>query len=240
MSLVLEANQRRLQHTGTLDIDLLMAVDQNVVDHGVFEQRLDRTEAGHLVENLGNEILELLGIEREPFGERVLGDEAVNVTTHLVVRHFLQHRQVDLLDQPPMKPNLGVEQLVAEKRVGPRDRVRRRFRRRSGRGELERGLGNRLRRRNQIRRRDPTRSKTPEHVLSSSLFVRSPETVALPRAHRAQNSTRSFEPGEALFGPEALSALWGAMIFLSVWVMLLLGFTSSSGTPRSIASRTSR
>jgi len=89
--LVLEAHQRRLQHAGALDVDLLMTVDQDVVDHRILEERLDRPEAGHLIEDFRDKVLEFLGVERKPFCEGVLRDESVHVAAHLFVWHFFQH-----------------------------------------------------------------------------------------------------------------------------------------------------
>ena len=43
--LVLEAHRRRLEHAVALDVDALVAVDQDVVDGRVLQQRLDRPEA---------------------------------------------------------------------------------------------------------------------------------------------------------------------------------------------------
>src|SRR5215204_4041266 len=49
---VLEPHQRRFEHAGPLDVDAFVAVDQNVVDGRVLEQRLDRSETGHFIEDL--------------------------------------------------------------------------------------------------------------------------------------------------------------------------------------------
>ena len=84
----------------------------------VLEQRLDRPKPGHLVENFGDEIVELLLVEREPLDQNVLRDELLDVPPHLLFRQLLQRRQIDLLDQPAVQPDLGVEQLVAEQRIG--------------------------------------------------------------------------------------------------------------------------
>ena len=84
----------------------------------VLEQRLERPEAGHLVEDFGDEVGELLGVERQPLGHHVLRDQRLDVGADLVLGQFFQRREVDLLDQPAMQPHLGVEQLVAEQRIG--------------------------------------------------------------------------------------------------------------------------
>ena len=79
----------------------------------VLEQRLERAEAGHLVEDFGDEVVELLGVERQALDHDVLRDELLDVRAHLVLGQLLQRREVDLLDQPAVQPHLGVEQLVA-------------------------------------------------------------------------------------------------------------------------------
>ncbi len=107
-----------------------MAVDQDIVDGRVLEQRFERPEARHLVEDFRDEVVELLGIEREPFDQHVLRYELLDVVADLLFRQFLQRRKIDFLDQPTVQPHLGVEQLVGEQRVGGgrHDRLGRRLR----------------------------------------------------------------------------------------------------------------
>ena len=67
------------------------------------------------------------GVERQALDQDVLRDELLDVRAHLVLRQLLQRREVDLLDQPAVQAHLGVEQLVAEQRIGMaslRDRLR--------------------------------------------------------------------------------------------------------------------
>ena len=116
MRLVLEAHRRRLEHAGALDVDAFVAVDQDVVDGRVLEQRLDRPEAGHLVDDLVDEVFELLRVERDALGEHVLGDQCGDLPPHLAFGYLLDRREIDLLDQPAVQPHLGVEQLVAQRR----------------------------------------------------------------------------------------------------------------------------
>ena len=62
-----------------LDVDAFVAVDQDVADGRVLEQRLERAEAGHLVEDFRDELVELLRVEREPLDQHVLRDELLDV-----------------------------------------------------------------------------------------------------------------------------------------------------------------
>ena len=58
-----------------LDIDAFVAVDEDVVDGGVLEQRLKRAKPGHLVENFRDEFRKFLGIQRQPLGQHVLRNQ---------------------------------------------------------------------------------------------------------------------------------------------------------------------
>ncbi len=124
MRLVLEAHRGGLENAAALDIDAFVTVDQDVVDARILEQRLDRAETRHLVEDLGDELRELLGVERQPLDQDVLRDELLDVLANLLLRQLFQRRKVDLLDQPPMQPHLGIEQLVAQQRIRRRRRRR--------------------------------------------------------------------------------------------------------------------
>ena len=143
MLLVLEAHAGRLEHAAALDIDAFVAVDQDVVDGRVLEQRLERAKAGHLVENFGDEVVELLRVERQPLDQDVLRDQLLDVLADFLFGQLFQRRQIDLLDQPAVQADLGVEQLVAEQRIGGRGRGAgsgRRFRKHGPGHALERGL----------------------------------------------------------------------------------------------------
>ena len=124
--LVLEAHRQRLEHAAALHIDAFVAVDQDVADGGVLEQRLERTQAGHLVENFRDEFGEFLRVQRQPLGQHVLRHQLLDVPADFVLRQLFQRRKIDLLDQPAMQAHLGVEQLVAEQRIGGRLRLHRR------------------------------------------------------------------------------------------------------------------
>ena len=118
MRLILEAHAGRLEHAAALDVDAFMAVDEDVVDGLVLEQRFERTEAGHLIENFRYEIVEFLSVKREPLGQDVLRHQLLDVAADFVFGKFFQRRQIDLLDQPAMQPHLGVKELVGQQRIG--------------------------------------------------------------------------------------------------------------------------
>src|SRR3984885_3850852 len=118
MRLVLEAHAGRFQHAMPFDIDAFVAVDQDVVNGGVLEQRFERAQARHLVENFRDEIVELLGVEREPFDQHVLRHQLLDVGAHFLFRQLFQRGEIDLLDQPAMQADFGVEQLFGQQRIG--------------------------------------------------------------------------------------------------------------------------
>jgi len=122
-----------------------MAVDQNVGDGGVLKQRLERPQPRHLVEDLGDEVVELLLIECQALDENVLRDQLGDVDADLVLGQPLHRLQVDLLDQPAMQPHLGVEQLVGKQRIRIRrllrHRLGRRLRKNRPRHAFQRGCG---------------------------------------------------------------------------------------------------
>src|SRR5215212_6939721 len=107
MRLVLEQRRHRLEHAATLDEDVLVAVDQDVGDRRVLEQGLERAETRHLVHDLGDEEVELPGVEGEALGDDPLRDDAVDLAAQLVGRQLLERGEVELLDQAPVQAHLA-------------------------------------------------------------------------------------------------------------------------------------
>ena len=70
-----------------------MAVDEDVVDRLILEQRFERTEAGHLIEDFRYEVVELLGVECEPLDQHVLRHELLNMAADFLFWQLFQ-RQV--------------------------------------------------------------------------------------------------------------------------------------------------
>src|SRR6185437_5481281 len=130
--LVLEAHRQRLEYAGPFDIDAFMPVDQDIVDRRIIEERLERTQTGHLVENFRDEIAEFLGIERKALDQHILRNKLLDVPANFFFGYFIQRREIDFLDQTAVQAHLGVEKLFAEQRT---------FRRLSGRALLGRRLG---------------------------------------------------------------------------------------------------
>ena len=103
-----------LEQPVAFDEGRLVAVDQDVVDGRILEQGLQRPQAGHLVEDFRDELVELLGVERQPLDDDILRDELLDMRPHLVFGQLFQRREIDLLDQPAVQPYFGIEQPVTE------------------------------------------------------------------------------------------------------------------------------
>ena len=58
--LVLEAHASWFEHPLPLDIDTFVAVYEDVVDGLILEQRFERAQTRHFIENFRDEIIELL------------------------------------------------------------------------------------------------------------------------------------------------------------------------------------
>ena len=116
----------------------------------------------------------------------------------LVLRQLLERREIDLLDQPAVQPHLGVEQLVAEQRIGRGARLPARLRR----GRLrEHASTTRLRAPasstggSEVRRGDAPRGETTDHALVLSVVD---PVRGHARLHRAHESLSFFAPAAGL------------------------------------------
>src|SRR4051812_25253796 len=89
--------------------------DQDVGDRRILEQGFERAETRHLVHDLGDEEVELPGVEGEALGDDPLGDDAVDLAAQLVGRQLLERGEVELLDQAPVQAHLGVQQLLVRR-----------------------------------------------------------------------------------------------------------------------------
>ncbi len=57
MRLILEDQGDPLEQAETLYVDTFVRVDQDIINSGVLEQRLDRAQAGHFVDEFVNQCL---------------------------------------------------------------------------------------------------------------------------------------------------------------------------------------
>ena len=165
MLLILEAHRKRFEDAAALHIDAFVAVDEDIVDAFVLEQRFERAEARHLVEDFRDEIGKFLRIECQPFGHHVFSDQCLHVCADFVFGQLFQRREIDFFDQPPVQTHLGVEQLVAQQWIDRRRDRRRRRLRRDRRG-VRRHAGRRLDRQRLVMRGNPSGGKSTGHRVS--------------------------------------------------------------------------
>ena len=106
---ILEMDLGLLQLPEALDVAALVRVDENVGDRRVLQQRLERTIAGHLGDDLVRESVELFLIERQAFAANVVADISSNLLCKFV-RQLLQRRQIEFVDDALVQLQLFVEQ----------------------------------------------------------------------------------------------------------------------------------
>ncbi len=109
---IAEADGGQFQLAPPLHIDLERAVDQDVGDAVVLEQRLQRTQPRHLVQHRGAQVLQLGVIEGQALGPREILRHGAYLTAKLRLVQLVQLGQVDLFDQAGVQAQLGVEQGV--------------------------------------------------------------------------------------------------------------------------------
>ena len=96
---VAEVDRRQFQLAAPLHINLEGAVDQDVIDRVVLEQRLNRSQPDHFVVDRGPERLQFLGVERHALGAGELGDLAQDLATEFHFLQLVQLGQVQFIDQ---------------------------------------------------------------------------------------------------------------------------------------------
>ena len=110
--LVLERDVRLLQLAVPLDEAVLVTVDQDVVDRGVLEQRLERAKPDHLVDDVVDQRLEFRAIDGKPLLAGLFENEIMHLAAHLVLRQTLERDEVDLLDKHAVQAGARVDDLV--------------------------------------------------------------------------------------------------------------------------------
>src|SRR5690242_19894671 len=118
MPLVLEADRCQLENAASLDKDPRVGVHQDVVDRRILQQRLERAEAGHLVDDVGDDPVLLLLIELHPLGAHHFLDQLPDLVAEFLDRELLDRREIDLVEQPLMQPHLDVGKFVSRFRLG--------------------------------------------------------------------------------------------------------------------------
>ena len=188
---------------------------------GILQQRLERAEADHLVDDVVDQRVELGDVDRHALLARLFRNEFMHLPAHLVLGQAFQRDQVDLLEQHAVDADARVEHAVAGL-LG-----RRGFRRRRC-GRLA-GIGDRH-----------------AVIAGARLLGRLGRRVAalLQGGEAAGHAAFLSRPGRtrtatAISVAAAITSS-GRMIFFRSLMTLAFGSISCSGTPRSTASRTSR
>ena len=218
MRLVLERDVDLLQLAALFDKAVLVAVDQDVVDVRIFQQRLQRAEADHLVDDVVDQRVKLGDVDRHPLLARLFRHEFMHLAAHLVLGQSFQRDKVDLLEQHPVDTHARVEHLVDI--LGRRGFRLRRQRLAVGNDD---GL-----------MRDRRCSAGVAGARRGSAGWRNGWSSGLP----LQQFLAEREQRPRFLG--AATASSGRMIFFRSLMTLAFGSISCSGTPRSTASRTSR
>ena len=111
MLVVEEARVDALELAGPFDVDLVRAVDHDLGDGLVLEERLDRAEAGDVVDHLVHELLALLAGDRQV----ALFDHPVDDPLHLGgdVLGLRIHEVAERGDDLALEPQPDVPDLLA-------------------------------------------------------------------------------------------------------------------------------
>ncbi len=103
---IFEAHIGGFQLAETFDIDLLVRVDQDVRNRGVLEQRFQRTETQHFMEDFGIKFLAFKGIERQRVG--ILLKNFVHDLVHFGFQekriHAIHFAQIHHIEQAVVDP----------------------------------------------------------------------------------------------------------------------------------------
>src|SRR5690349_17277423 len=108
MTLVLEYDRRQLKPPLALHEDLAVRIDQDIIDGRVLEERLERTKADHLVDDIVGDLRLFALVELDAISLQQPGDDASRLFAKRLRRELLNCREVDLLEQPLVQPDLDV------------------------------------------------------------------------------------------------------------------------------------
>ena len=136
-AIVLERRRHALEHAAALDEHVLVGVDQDVADRRVAQQRLERPEAEHVVEQLAEQRFALAEAERRVlFGEQ-LAEQRADLALGARAIGLRQRLEVQAVEQLAVDAGLaarGTAGAAAPARSGRRPPA-------AGRGRAMRGCG---------------------------------------------------------------------------------------------------
>ena len=229
--LVLEQRRHRLEQAAPLDEDVVVTVDEDVGDRRILEERFERAKPGHLVHDLGDERVELLGVRAR----------RRSATTHCVMMPWISLRRS------------ASGSFSSAARLS--SSIRRRWRRTLASRILSlsatcatcsgglRGSGHRRRR---LRRLGRRRRRSGRRIGLLQTEQRRRRRSAFGRARHGRRSDQACTRHSmsscrktGLRTRPYSAAIWLKMILRRSVETLLPALISSRGRPRSIASRTS-
>ncbi len=108
--IVLERQAGEFELAAALDVHPVEAVDQDVGDGGIFEQRFERAEAKDFVENLAGQSLALGEAERNRFAVHGIADEDENFLARRFAGGTAEFFQVEAIEDLAMQ--VGFDLLV--------------------------------------------------------------------------------------------------------------------------------
>ncbi len=110
VAFVLEGDVGQLQLAGAFDEDLMRAVDQDIVDRVVLQQRLQRAEAGDLVVELLVQRLPFLAVQHHGhLFQRLAGDRG-DLGPQVGFGGLVQRREVQVVQKPLVQLDLDLAQ----------------------------------------------------------------------------------------------------------------------------------
>ncbi len=106
MLVVFERQDGFFELAAALDVDAVEAIDEDVGDGGVFEQRFERAEAEYLVEDLARQLLALSETERDSFAVDGTADEDENFLARRISGGAAKFFQVEAVEDLAMQVRL--------------------------------------------------------------------------------------------------------------------------------------
>src|SRR6516225_5939243 len=110
MGFIFEMDGSLLELSEALHKAFLVRVDQDVVDGRILKQRLDWSEARHLVDDFLREGLQLSLIEREPLRADIFAEIGANLADQILAWELFQGDEIELVNDPLVQLKLLVEQ----------------------------------------------------------------------------------------------------------------------------------
>ena len=106
MSVILECDIRQLELTFSLNIDLLMRIDQNVTHGRILKERFQRTETENFVKHLVTNLLAFQRTQQRRLFVDQRHQRIAHFRAHFLILDRRQRLQIDLVQQTPVELKL--------------------------------------------------------------------------------------------------------------------------------------